>query len=261
MVDYKKAFQLPFSDWRKLFILFAISVAASIGSLFDKNVTGLLGIQFSMVAYLLALFVLFCASMIFLGYIAEVAGSAARAVNKLPGLEIAPLFLSGLKIFVGLVVLIVPFVLLLSLSAAPKAGALGITVSIIALLAALAIIAMIYIFPALLVQFGLEKKISAIFNIKLAIKHALTKAYFFGWFVAFAFSAILSLVAWSIGLGLAARLNPWIILLAIAVVDPLVTVPVSITTSNIYGQAYRDAGPKAGVRPSRARRAAKSKSL
>lgn len=256
MVNYGAAFKLPFSNWGRFGALFVLMLVISTLSEATSAISSLRGNALAgfNLKLLLVVLVLFLAmiffSLIAAGYTLRIAGSAAHGRNEFPSFEnFFPLIVPGLKYFLATLIYFIPFLIAMAIGAAliiggiaaPSSGiaVAGVVLLIPILLAWLVLTA--YILPMLMAHFAHEGRFSAFFELRKMLKYAFTSAYFMPWLAAVGYSIALSIPYFIISMPIIflSIASPLTALIA-APVSALYSIIMTITVSNLYGQAYYD---------------------
>lgn len=258
MVNYGAAFKLPFSNWKRMSILFFLYFLASLAiqatnlvmypegqslygdTLPSVTVTSMILVFFF---YLVSIVV----SLFVQGYGIRISGHAAQGQNVLPPFDNALGMLGrAVQYVLAIIIYVIPFAVLFTLLIAMMAlfpNALTIAIGLLVLIPALifAILFWVYVTPMLTTHFAREKRFSALFEFRKAFKYSFRAAYFVPWLVA---------LAYAIGIGLAYLIVylPVMFLSFVVPVAGLILAPFSAlysaiitpTMMSLYGQAYHD---------------------
>lgn len=251
MVNYGEAFKLPFTNWRRFGALFLIWLFTNLNGLVNGSVNKstllALAVYLGPAAVLLGLGILILTAVVFAalfsGYMVRVANSAARGKNEMPSFDdFLSLFAQGLKYVAGIALYALPFVLIIGVVMFFSAAAMNAAMFAIVIAAAVfGVFLLAYVSPLAMVHFAVEKKFAAFFDFGRIFKYAFTGAYFVPWLVALAYGIgilILLLVLGTI-IGFIFLLIPYVPLLVV-LLDAFLVITVSLSTTSIYGQAYRD---------------------
>lgn len=247
MVNYRQAFKLPFTNWRRFWALFLISLFAKLSDSVDKNTLQALGVYLGPAAVLLSLGILMLVvlffAVLFSGYMVRVANGAARGKNEMPSFDdFSSLFAQGLKYIAGIVLYALPLVLIVGTVAFLGAAAMNAALFAIVIAAAISgVFLIVYMLPLAMVHFAFEKKFAAFFDFGRIFKYAFTGTYFVPWLVAIAYSIGISIPFLVLGavIGFISLLIPYVLLLVV-LLDAFLATILSPSVTSIYGQAYRD---------------------
>ncbi len=248
MVKFGEAFRLPFSNWRRLGVLFLLANLAGAGSLVDKEIWA--GLGWGLWALLLVVPVALFFSWAVTGYGLRIAGLAIHGRNELPGFEkFFSLFITGLKYVAAMIIYGLLFLLPLALAfvlifvgASSNSAALALVGMLIAVpVGLLWLFFSMYIIPMLMAHFAHENLFSAFFELRKILKKSFTVSYFVPWIVAAAYSGALFVPLFAVIMVLASAsiVFPLMNLLLIPP-SALYTVIVTPTVMSLYGQAYHD---------------------
>ncbi len=258
MVNYRAAFKLPFSNWKRTGLYFLISLFVSILSqivsvLMGGNSPGepveLSGSKILLIVLLYAPIIL--ASFLTSGYSLRIAGAATKGQNILPEFQnILGMMGRGFQYVVASIIYSIPFLFILALSIVLMvAGGTSQSAMLVAIgailmvpLAIIGLLFFLYLFPLLVVHFSHQERFGALFSVGKGIKYAFTVAYFVPCLVALAFGflVVIIYVALLVPTSLASLANPWLGLFE-APVTALFAIFTGITLWNLFGQAYREA--------------------
>lgn len=276
MVNYGKAFRLPFTNWHRLgafFLLMALAgLPAILMQMFKKDVVSL--VLTSGLASFIAIYIAFFLVSMFLytavsGYSIRIASYAAHGKDSMPPFEkFLSLFAAGFKYITALIVYSLPLVLLLVLSVFLLYTPLrlfGMLLLVIAILfAVLWVFFMTYSGPMLMAHFAFDNRFAAFFELGKILKYSFTMAYFVPWIVALGYSIALFIPYFIVAMivALISYANPSsasanILMLVLSWLYTVIAMP---TVMSLYGQAYRDvkaASPTAAT--AKAKEHAKSK--
>lgn len=254
MVDYGAAFKLPFSNWRRFWVLFSLllvvsvlSEAASLISRLGENALVGVALKVFLVQVILYLAMIFF-SLIASGYQLRIARSASYGKNEFPSFEsFFSLIMLGLKYFLAAVIYVIPFVIALAIGFALTVGGIASHSAGLAIAGAVILVPVFlvflsffaYVLPMLMVHFAHEGRFSAFFELRKMLKYAFTSAYFVPWLAAFGYSIALVIPYFIVlvPIGIVSITLP-VAALFIAPVTALYSIILALTTSNIYGQAY-----------------------
>lgn len=242
MINYREAFRLPFTNWKRAGILFIIGLFTNLINLLDEKTALLLGFPFvsgavGLVIYVIAIF----SSLLLAGYTIRIAGSAAAGRNELPSFANIPsMLVQGLKYIAAVIVYIIPLLVLFVIGiAANTLRSLAVLALII--LAVFALVVLLgYVLPLVLVHFAHENRFAAFFELRKILKYAFTSTYFVALLVAaaYSFAAFIPLLIPFFMMLFAVGAVP--ALISMVLLGAVYTTIITPTTTSLYGQAYRE---------------------
>jgi len=281
MINYKEAFKLPFTYWRRfLAVLVLTNVAFALPAYFYIKYlvpySELIrqfgdGVAFPPVSpvdlllLIIGIAIAIPLMLLLAGYYFKLISNAAKGRNAMPEFKnVGGMFSMGLKalsaeIIYGVLLIILSFIFVVLFAV----NSLALTV-IAGLLVAAALLALIaaagYVLPMLITRFSVENKFSAWFEWKKAIKLAFRMKFFVPWIIAVGYCYAAGIAAQLLSLGVIMKASAGVFVFA--EIYLIVYTVAKLTANNIYGQAYYDLTsgkplPTAAAKTVRARRAKK----
>ncbi|MBI2581220.1 DUF4013 domain-containing protein [Candidatus Woesearchaeota archaeon] len=268
MVNYGAAFRLPFTNWRRLLVLWALSSAvllvplAATGRLLINIFRlpavpqlSLSGLEWAAIG--LAIVAAFVLGLISFGYIIRVAGYAAEGRNVMPPFEnVSGMLASALKYAMAAVaytlLITLPYVIVFGVLALPIGLFKVMPVLLITIWTFAWLIFSIYAVPMLITHFSHNKRFAALFAFGRAVKYSFTTAYFVPWIVAFGYAyglgtlaymvAYFSIIASVVAASFSGQFTAGIVAVGLFVLVMYVFIYqiIYVTSFSLYGQAYHD---------------------
>lgn len=251
MVDYKAAFKLPFSNWKRSGFLFLLVLIISLA----QNVLGssighdilpelapfiVLSLVFSLAGLLVNLFLA--------GYGIMISNYAIRGINELPPFEnIGKIMKMGLQVFAFIIILLlgalivlgIPIGALAFIGLAKSQVLSAILILLIVIIAIILFLFLLYLMPLLTANFSHKLRFSAFFEIKKSIRYAFTSVYFVAWLVSESYILLLILLSFAISMPTYPPRTPSLNLsVGLSVLGAAYSL-LFFTALSIYGQAYR----------------------
>ncbi len=256
MVNYGAAFKLPFSNWKRVGVLFVLTLvisllseASSVISELGKNELGSITMKLLLVELVLFLVMIFF-SIIESGYGLRIVRSASQGRSELPSFEkFFSLLVQGLKYSLATLIYFIPFIIAMIIGVALVIGgaashSAGLIVTGVVILVPILLVWLVfaaYVLPMLMAHFAHEGRFSAFFELRRTLKYAFTVSYFVPWLAAFGYSIALFIPYFIVLLpiSLISIVVP-VAALLIAPVSALYGTILTPTVMSLYGQAYYD---------------------